>query len=140
MEVLLPIVVLAVLLLVVLLWSPPSSPRARVRVDTGTRLGRGVNAEPATATAEGEIFTLPFVRRRMDVVADELERLERDPAVFARAFHTIAAKSAYDALMADAARLADVPSLDLDPDLDVDFDVDRRRAATDTYSREVLDR
>jgi hypothetical protein len=83
-----------------------------------------------------DILTLPFVLRRMEVIADELERLERDPAVFARAFRTVVARSAYEALIADASRLAAIPSLDLDRRLDFDLNLDLE--GTPTQRREVL--
>jgi hypothetical protein len=54
---------------------------------------------------------LPFVRHRLDVLAEELERLDRDHSVFARAFRYQVARSAYQALIADASRLAEVARL-----------------------------
>jgi hypothetical protein len=99
----------------------------------------GVNTVPAVASVEWDIFTLPFVRRRMDVLADELERLERDPSVFARAFRTIVARAALEALSADASRLAAVASLDLDRHLDLDLDLDRDLDEARTPRREVLE-
>jgi len=136
MEILPRIVLLAGLFLVVgVLWSGPSWLRAHA--EAGTRLGRRVNAASAAATVEGDFLTLAFVRRRMDVIADELERLGRDPAVFANAFRTIVARSAYEALMADASRLAAIPSLDLDRNLHLDLDLDLE--GTPTQRREVLE-
>ena len=106
-------------------------------VSAATHLGRRVNAASAAATVEGDFLTLAFVRRRMDVIADELERLGRDPAVFAKAFRTIVARSAYEALMADASRLAAIPSLDLDRNLHLHLDLDLE--GTPTQRREVLE-
>lgn len=40
------------------------------------------------------------VRRRLDALVEELDRLDHDPDVFARAFHTRVARSAHDALVA----------------------------------------
>jgi hypothetical protein len=50
---------------------------------------------------------LPFIRHRLDVLAAELERLDDDPDIFAKAFRTNAARSAYRALIEDATRLAE---------------------------------
>jgi hypothetical protein len=84
---------------------------------------RLATAEPADATArrdEGSVvdmsaqwslFSRPFIAHRLAALDRELERLEHDPDVFAKAFHTLAARSAYEALAADARRLADT----LDP-------------------------
>ena len=130
MELLLPIVLLAGSLVVGVLRTPPSWLRAVAGV--GSQLGPGVNAGPAAASVEWD------VRRRMDVIADELERLRRDPAVFAKAFRTNVAKSALEALLAEASRLAAVPSLDLDRGPNFDFDLDL--AASPIPRREVLER
>jgi hypothetical protein len=135
MDILLPIVLLAGLFLVVgVPWSPPSW--LRTLAGTATRRGRGVNAAPAAASIEWDMLTLAFVRRRIDVIAAELERLDRDPAVFAKGFRTIVARSAYEALMADASRLAAVPSLDLN----CDFGFELVLEGTPTQRREVLER
>lgn len=53
------------------------------------------------------LFSEDMIRRRLDALADELDRLERDPDVFARAFHTNVARTAYETLVADAAQLAE---------------------------------
>jgi hypothetical protein len=58
---------------------------------------------------EGGLFSPAFVRSRLAALAEELERLDRDPDAFAKAFHTIAARTAYEALLADAARLTERP-------------------------------
>jgi len=52
-------------------------------------------------------LALSFVRHRLDVLAEELERLEDDEEIFAKAFRTHAAKSAFQDLLVDAARLAE---------------------------------
>jgi hypothetical protein len=67
------------------------------------------------AVVEWDVFALPFLRHRLHVVADELERLDHDPTVFARAFRTVVARSAYEALLADVSRLTAVPTLELQP-------------------------
>jgi hypothetical protein len=56
--------------------------------------------------ADEDPFAWSFVRNRMDVLAAELERLENDTSIFAKAFRTHVAQAAYQALIADAARLA----------------------------------
>ena len=61
-------------------------------------------------SVQWSLFTRPFIAHRLAALDRELERLERDPDVFAKAFHTIAARSAYEALAADARRLAETPS------------------------------
>jgi hypothetical protein len=61
-----------------------------------------------------DLFTLSFVRHRLDVLAAELEQLDADRSVFARAFRTHAVQAAYDALLDDASRLAAVQTLELD--------------------------
>jgi hypothetical protein len=59
-------------------------------------------------------FALPFVRRRMELMAEELTRLDRDKTIFARAFRTRVAQLAYDALLHDAERLAAVATLEME--------------------------
>jgi hypothetical protein len=60
-------------------------------------------------SVQWSLFSRPFIAHRLAALDRELERLEHDPDVFAKAFHTIAARSAYEALAADARRLADTP-------------------------------
>jgi hypothetical protein len=74
------------------------------------RLGRRTGTEAGDVTpVECGLFSAAFVRWRLAALAEELERLDRDPDAFAKAFHTTAARTAYEALLADAARLADRP-------------------------------
>jgi hypothetical protein len=68
-------------------------------------------AEAAPLSSDWDPYALSFVRHRLDVLAAELDLLENDHSVFARAFRTHVAKSAYDALLADASRLAEVSRL-----------------------------
>jgi hypothetical protein len=69
---------------------------------------------------EPGLFGRAVIQRRLDALARELERLDRDPDIFAKAFHTTVARSAYQALLIDAATLEDQPwplvgkSLDLE--------------------------
>ncbi|HET9655605.1 MAG TPA: hypothetical protein VFP72_09645 [Kineosporiaceae bacterium] len=59
------------------------------------------------AAVESGLFTPAFVQARMRALAAELDRLDHDPDVFARAFHTLAAREAYQALAVEAARQAE---------------------------------
>lgn len=58
----------------------------------------------ADDTPDG-LFSREFVQWRLDVLADELARLDGDPGVMARGFRTTVALTAYQALLADAAAL-----------------------------------
>lgn len=72
----------------------------------------GEQAGPGGAdeiTVEWGLLAEPFIRRRLDALVEELERLDRSSDTFAKAFHTTVARSAYDALLADASRLARRP-------------------------------
>ena len=71
--------------------------------------GYGTGEAHPTAP-EWDLLTRPYIRSRLDALAQELERLDRDPDVFAKAFHTMAARSAREALLADASRLVDRPA------------------------------
>jgi hypothetical protein len=62
-------------------------------------------AQPLGPVLQEGLFTAAFVRRRLVELATEMERLDTEPEVFARAFHLYAARSAYEALQADAAHL-----------------------------------
>ncbi len=100
MEILLTLAVSAVLFLTIeVLW--------RSRNRAGWRAGAAAPVEDDDTTVEWQLFSLPFVRRRLAALAEELERLDRDPDVFAKAFHTMVARSAYETLSADASRLAE---------------------------------
>ena len=100
MEILLTLAVSAVLFLTMeVLW--------RSRSWSASSAGSAATAEDDDTAVEWELFSLPFVRRRLAALAEELERLDRDPDVFAKAFHTMVARSAYETLSADASRLAE---------------------------------
>ena len=73
--------------------------------------GGGQRPGPPQLLPDGDPFAWSFVRDRMDVLAAELERLENDTSIFARAFRTHVAQAAYQALLADAARLANASRL-----------------------------
>ena len=117
MDVLLPIVLLVVLFLALefLLWRSTwqKSPRLDVaRQDpSGLRGEIDFQAKDQPLDDDWDPAALPFVRHRLDVLAAELEWLERDHSVFARAFRTQVARSAYQALIADASRLSEVARL-----------------------------
>jgi hypothetical protein len=61
------------------------------------------------AALEWSLFSQANVRRRLAALAEELDRLDHDPDVFAKAFHTKAARAAYEALLADVSRVGDRP-------------------------------
>lgn len=122
MEILLTLAVTAgIVLAIQAFWFPPRWLGWVVeRVQRRRRAGDGWQAdasrtpgdapgENADTTVEWGFFTRPFLRRRLDALAEELERLDRDPTIFAKAFHTMAARAAYEALLVDAARIPDEP-------------------------------
>jgi hypothetical protein len=110
MEILLTLAVSAVLFLTIeVLW------RAR------SWSGLSATTADDDSVVEWELFSLPFVRRRLAALAEELERLDRDPDVFAKAFHTMVARSAYEALSADASRLAEQARRHPGPTFDVEL-------------------
>jgi hypothetical protein len=122
MEILLTLAVSAVLFLTIeVLW------RSR------SWSGRSAAVEDDDTAGEWELFSLPFVRRRLAALAEELERLDRDPDVFAKAFHTMVARSAYEALSADASRLAEQARRHTGPTFDVE------RVGSSQELREVLE-
>src|SRR4051812_19618038 len=90
-------------------------------------------AEPEGMTEQWGLFSETFIRDRLRALADELERLDREPDVFARAFHTMVARAAYEALLADAAAVADRPWWGVGEVLDVEA------MAPSTGPREVLE-
>ncbi len=113
------VVVIGVLLRSIELFRSPPPWLRRASAAVAHRLA---DVAPAPATPQRDegavvdmsvqwsLFTRPFIAHRLAALDRELERLERDPDVFAKAFHTIAAKSAYEALAADARRLAETPA------------------------------
>jgi hypothetical protein len=116
MEIFVTAIVVGVLLRSIELFRSPPPWLRRVGAVLASRLP---DLAPAPATpqyAQGAVvdmnvqwglFTRPFIQHRLAALDRELERLDRDPDVFAKAFHTIAARSAYEALAADARRLAE---------------------------------
>ena len=65
--------------------------------------------EAVEMTVEWGLFTRQFIQQRLEALAAELERLDDDPDVFAKAFHTNVARSAYQALLLEASTLSDRP-------------------------------
>jgi hypothetical protein len=87
---------------------------------------------------------LPRVQRRLDVLAAELQQLDEDETIFARAFRIRAAKSAYQALLDDAARLTeqaqwiDVSQVTLDAPRPVDTAITFEAASSSAPNHEIL--
>lgn len=108
MDVLLPLILPAVLFLALeILWCRPVQEHS---LSGGRSVGE---CQPGAPPSPPEVdpFAWPFVQQRLDVLAAELERLEHDESIFALAFRTHVAKSAYEALLADATRLANASRL-----------------------------
>lgn len=66
------------------------------------------------------LFSRAFIRRRLAALAAELDRLDEDPDVFAKAFHTKVARAAYAELLADASRIEERPEWRVDQAVDVE--------------------
>ena len=117
MEILVTVVVIGVLLRSIELFRSPPPWLRRAATGVARRVA-AVAPAPATPqrdegavvdmTVQWSLFSRPFIAHRLAALDRELERLDRDPDVFAKAFHTIAARSAYEALAADARRLAEM--------------------------------
>jgi hypothetical protein len=69
-------------------------------------------------TMQSGLFTRAVIQGRLEALTEELARLDRDPDVFAKAFHTMVARSAYQALLSDAATLIDEPCLQVGESLE----------------------
>ena len=75
----------------------------------------------AELTVEWGLFTEAFVQGRLAALARELERLDDDDThVFAKGFHTMVVRSAYESLLSDAAKFASQPWRPTAPMLDVE--------------------
>ena len=110
MDVLIPFVLPALLFVVLQwCWNRPSWLRLPDAV-------RGVSSVTATATRAPvhDPFALPFVRNRLGVIAAELEQLDSDPGIFAKAFRMQVARYAYEALLADATRLTALAAMEME--------------------------
>jgi hypothetical protein len=104
-------------------FSHADDPRGRAEGGTGDADG---------TTVEWELLSRPYLQRRLDALTQELQRLDRDPDVFAKAFHTMVARSAHQALLAEASRLAARPPRRADPTFEVEV------AGTSTGPQEEL--
>lgn len=82
----------------------------------------------AERPAGSALFTTEFVQQRLDLLADELRRLDEvdHGSVFALGFRTLVAQDAYRALLDDRKRLATVPRYALG-DVALDDDLVRPR-------------
>ena|SRR6185295_13296165 len=98
MEILSLMLAAAVLIGLELLWSSPATGGME-------SLDLGEPDQGVELAGESDLFALEFIQDRLHALRDELDRLDRDPDVFAKAFHTLVARSAYQALLADASRL-----------------------------------
>ena len=118
MEFLLAAIVLAVLLL-------PAGMLREVSSSLGWTADRSQWVEPVEALDDAPgvfdetgvddgLLTLPFVRRRLEVLAAEIGHVDEDPGVLARAFRKTVALTAYEALLADESRLAKAQVLHVD--------------------------
>jgi hypothetical protein len=103
MDVLLTYVLSAGLFLALeVLWCRPSR---------NARAAGPIEGEQRPGISTWDPFALSFVQQRMDALAAELEQLDNDELIFAKAFRTHVAKAAYEALLADASRLGDASRL-----------------------------
>jgi hypothetical protein len=113
MEMLLVAVALAALLLPMeLLRVPPSWSRVvdgESGDDVATR-AHDADRDFLELSLHGGLFTWQHIRSRLDALTEELAQLDRDPDVFAKAFHTYAARAAYQELLADASKLSAEPT------------------------------
>ena len=88
------------------------------------------------------LLTMDEVRRRMASLSAEMTRLDRDPRIIARGFHSLVAQAAYAALLADEARLRELPPPeDLTPDATtrVEIQFDDSNSAAGARKREILE-
>ena len=88
-------VVVGVVLAIDLSWFPDAGAREPLTVDGE----RAADSGDLRGLDEG-LSSAESVLRRLDALAEELDRLDHDPDVFARAFHTRVARGAHDALLA----------------------------------------
>jgi hypothetical protein len=118
--VVLPMAVFCVVGALLLPEDPPSrAVRAGAR-RLGAWIGRGLHRlvgpavrswrrrHPPPPPAPPDPFEVLAIQVRLGLLADQLRALEGDPQVFARARRLMAVRAAYDALLAEACRLAGV--------------------------------
>jgi hypothetical protein len=87
----------------------PASWRSRLPAGDGTPSPAPREPAAPDVTAQWGLFSAAFVRERLQALEEELHQLERNPEVFARAFHTLAARAAYDALQSEVRTVAEQP-------------------------------
>ncbi len=85
-----------------------SSPRTRAARQRLARVLDRASGRLRHAPPGPDPFDALHVQMRLTIVAEHLRRLEDDPHAWARAERIIASQLAYDALLADACRLAGV--------------------------------
>jgi len=64
----------------------------------------------ARATRAPDPLVTLRLQTRLGELATELRHVEEDPGLYARAHHWFAVQGAYDALLREACRLADLPT------------------------------
>jgi hypothetical protein len=112
MELLLAFVLAAMLVLALdLLWRRPwsSEPAQPADPELGTVQDGTGRRGAVPPTISWDLFSLPFIEYRLTVLAAELERLDHDDTIFAKAFRLSVVRSAYRALLAEAAEATAVP-------------------------------
>ena len=126
MEILSLALAAAILVGLELLWSSPTA-------ESLEAMDLGEPDQGVEIVGESDLFTAEFIQRRLHALSDELDRLDRDPDVFAKAFHTLVARSAYQALLADASRVTHRSPALPGPAVEVDL------AWSSTTQHEVLE-
>jgi hypothetical protein len=114
--VVLPMAVFCVVGALLLPEDPPSRALRRVARGVAGRAGRLLaparrawrRHHPPPPPAPPDPFEVLALQVRLGLLADQLRVLESDPQVFARARRLMAVRGAYDALLAEACRLAGV--------------------------------
>lgn len=114
--VVLPMVVFCVIGALLLPEDPPSRALRGLARRVARPIGRLLaparrawrRAHPAPPPPPPDPFEVLALQVRLGLLADQLRALESDPQVFARARRLMAVRSAYDALLAEACRLAGV--------------------------------
>ena len=121
MAILIAVTVLVGLLLPLEQFGLPPALQGRLRVGDGDADGGGGHGDRSRPdrtdqgderdglSAQWGLFTAEFVRDRLHALEEELQRLDSDPDVFAKAFHTLAARSAYDALLGEERAVTEQP-------------------------------
>jgi hypothetical protein len=129
LEILFAVALMAALLLPIELLRLPPSWLSQVAegggepklVGDGEQAGAVADSPSGTLamSMQSGLFTRTVIQRRLEALGEELERLDRDPDIFAKAFHTMVARSAYQALLIDATTLVDQPCAHTGESLDL---------------------